>query len=367
MFLAIRDLRFARGRFGLMAAVVGLLTLLVVLLSGLAAGLGDKSTSAVAGLSADHLAFASPAPGQALSFDSSIVGTPALDAWRATPGVSDAALLGVSPGSLTAGSRQLPVTVFGAATGGFLAPETLARQGEVVLGPELLAAAGVEDGSRVTIGGRQFRVVAGAADAAFNHLRVAWVALPDWDRLAGHDRAADASAQSATTESGTVVALRTDSDVDLAAGDAAAGTTATTITGAFAAIGSYTAENGSLTLIRVLLFAVGALVVGAFFTVWTIQRTPDLAVLKAIGATSRYLVKDSLAQAGTVLVIGAGTGALLATGLGLLASSAVPFIVSPATTVFPLTVTIVVGLVGALAAVRSIVKVDPLTALGAAR
>lgn len=365
MFLAIRDLRFARGRFALMAAVVGLLTLLVVLLSGLAAGLGDRSTSAVAGLPADHLAFATPAAGQAPSFDSSVVGTPALAAWQHTPAVTDAALLGVSAGSLTAGSSQLPVTLFGAPAGSFVAPEALARQGEVVLGPELLAAAGVDAGAGVTIGGRQFRVVEGATDPSFNHLPVAWVSLPDWDRLAGHDSAAGTSTAAAAT--GTVVALRTDPGVDLAAGDAAAGTTTTTLTGAFAAIGSYTAENGSLTLIRMLLFAVGALVVGAFFTVWTIQRTPDLAVLKAIGATSRYLVKDSLAQAGAVLAIGSGAGALLATGLGLLASSVVPFIVSPATTVLPLTVTIVVGLVGALAAVRGIVKVDPLTALGAAR
>jgi putative ABC transport system permease protein len=226
----------------------------------------------------------------------------------------------------------------------------------VVLGPELLAAAGVDSGSTVAVGSRSLQVVASATDGSFNHLPVAWVSLPDWQRLAG-GKASDA----------TVVALETGTGVDLAAGDAAAGTTTTSRTGAFAAIGSYTAENGSLTLIRVLLFAVGALVVGAFFTVWTIQRTPDLAVLKAIGATSRYLVKDSLAQAGAVLVIGGSAGALLATGLGLLASSAVPFIVSPATTVFPLTVTLAVGLVGALAAVRSIVKVDPLTALGAAR
>ena len=35
MFVAIRDLRFAKGRFALMGAVVTLITLLVVLLSGL--------------------------------------------------------------------------------------------------------------------------------------------------------------------------------------------------------------------------------------------------------------------------------------------------------------------------------------------
>lgn len=359
MFLAIRDLTFARGRFGLMAAVVGLLTFLVVLLSGLAAGLGEQSTSAVAGLPADHLAFSRPTDGQAPSFDSSVVGGHELTAWKDTPGVTDAALVGVAPSSLVSGSGQHPITLFGAAAGSFVAPPAITGEGVIVLGPQLLASAGVDDGATVTVGATRLRVVAGADDESFNHLPAAWVSLSAWDQLT---RASDSDGPQAT-----VVALRTESGADLAAGDAAAGTTTTTLTGAFAAIGSYTAENGSLTLIRVLLFGVGALVVGAFFTVWTIQRTPDLAVLKAIGATSRYLVTDSLAQAGAVLAIGSGIGTALGTGLGLLASSAVPYVVSPATTVFPLAVTLVVGLVGALAAVRSIVAVDPLTALGAAR
>ena len=58
MFVAIRDLRFATGRFALMGAVVTLLTLLVVLLSGLTAGLGRGNTSAITDLPADQLVFA---------------------------------------------------------------------------------------------------------------------------------------------------------------------------------------------------------------------------------------------------------------------------------------------------------------------
>lgn len=42
MFLAIRDIRFARGRFALMGSVVALITLLLVMLSGLTAGLGNQ-------------------------------------------------------------------------------------------------------------------------------------------------------------------------------------------------------------------------------------------------------------------------------------------------------------------------------------
>ena len=36
--------------------------------------------------------------------------------------------------------------------------------------------------------------------------------------------------------------------------------------------------------------------VSAFLTVWTIQRTGDLAVMRALGATRRTLVSDVLTQ-----------------------------------------------------------------------
>lgn len=358
MFLAIRDLTFARGRFALMAAVVALITFLVVLLSGLAAGLGNQSTSAVAALPADHLAFQQPTAGQSATFEQSKVGTKELDAWRHQPGVNDAALLGVAPNRITTATTQLSITAFGAPVGSFVAPAGVSGNGVALLGPSLRSTLGVSAGSTVTLGGEQLRVVATDDDLSFNHLPAVWVSLPTWDRLQGAP---------AVGSTASVVALRTGAGFDPATGDAAAATSTTTLTGAFPAIGSYSAENGSLTLIRVLLFAVAALVVGAFFTVWTIQRRPDLAVLKAIGATTRYLVTDSLAQAGAVLAIGTVVGGALAAGLGLVASGSVPFVVSSATTVFPLAVTFLTGLVGALAAVRSIVTVDPLTALGASR
>src|SRR5262245_24943626 len=57
MFVALRDLRFARGRFALMGAVVGMVSLLMVLLTGLSTGLVDDNVSAIADLPADHLSF----------------------------------------------------------------------------------------------------------------------------------------------------------------------------------------------------------------------------------------------------------------------------------------------------------------------
>ncbi len=44
-----------------------------------------------------------------------------------------------------------------------------------------------------------------------------------------------------------------------------------------------------MTLIRGFLLVISALVVGAFFTVWTVQRTRQIGLLKALGAPTAYV------------------------------------------------------------------------------
>ena len=50
MFLSLRDIAYARGRFALMTGVVGMITLLLVMLSGLTGGLGKQNTSPLVAL-----------------------------------------------------------------------------------------------------------------------------------------------------------------------------------------------------------------------------------------------------------------------------------------------------------------------------
>lgn len=110
MFVAWRDLRFAKGRFTLMGTVVVLITLLVGLLSGLTAGLARENTSAVTGLNADHIAFASPPDGQSVSFTASTVRETAWRSWEKQPGITAAQPLGIRTlnAAAVAGSGRRP-------------------------------------------------------------------------------------------------------------------------------------------------------------------------------------------------------------------------------------------------------------------
>ncbi|MFF5335363.1 ABC transporter permease [Streptomyces sp. NPDC013181] len=366
MFVAWRDLRFAKGRFALMGTVVVLITLLVGLLSGLTAGLARENTSAVTGLNADRLAFAAPPDGRSVSFTDSSVGEDAVRAWARQPGVTSAQPLGIRTLNAATGTgehaggtgeRTAAVSAFGVEPGGGLAPPgTRVAPGRAVLSHGAADELAVGAGDRLRLGGREVTVAAVAGDASYSHTPVVWTDLTDWRRSGnGDDRA-------------TVIALTLTGAADTAAGDRAAGTRTLTLADSLTAIGSYQAENGSLQLMRGFLFAISALVIGAFFTVWTIQRSGDVAVLKALGASTPYLLRDALGQAVAMLVLGTGLGTALAAGAGALVSGgSVPFVLDAATVLVPAAVTIALGAAGAALSIRRITAVDPLTALGSAR
>ncbi|WP_369147379.1 ABC transporter permease [Streptomyces sp. R44] len=358
MFVAWRDLRFAKGRFTLMGTVIVLITLLVGLLSGLTAGLARENISAITGLPADRLAFAAPPSGQSVSFTNSTVTEEQWRGWAERPGVTEADPLGIRTLNAAAGDRTAAVSAFGTEPGAGLAPGTVGA-GKAVLSESAAEELAVRAGDTVRLGPLEVTVSAVSGDASYSHTPVVWTSLDDWQKL-GH---------SGTTaqEQATVIALSGDG-VDWAAGDKAAGTEARTLDGALTAIGSYQAENGSLQLMRGFLFAISALVIGAFFTVWTIQRSGDVAVLKALGASTPYLLKDALGQAVLMLTAGTLLGTALAVGIGALVSGGnVPFVLEPLTVLGPAAVIVVLGVLGAALSIRRITAVDPLTALGSAR
>ncbi|MCX5582351.1 ABC transporter permease [Streptomyces erythrochromogenes] len=361
MFVAWRDLRFAKGRFALMGSVVLLITLLVGLLSGLTAGLARENISAITGLPASHLAFAAPAGDQDVSFNNSQVPESAWLAWRGQPGVKAAQPLGIRTTNAVSGERTAAVSVFGVEPAGGLAPRDAGlTQGQVVLAEKAAKElGGLTASAKLKIGPLELTVAAVAGTAAYSHTPVVWMDLNDWQRIGNPGTSIDTLA--------TVVAV-SGSGLDLAAADRAAATRAQTVDEALGAIGSYQAENGSLQLMRGFLFAISALVIGAFFTVWTIQRSGDIAVLKALGASTPYLLRDALGQAVVMLAIGTGLGTALAAGIGALISGGdVPFVLDAATVLVPAAIMIALGALGAALSIRRITAVDPLTALGSAR
>ncbi|MGW5878962.1 ABC transporter permease [Nocardiopsis terrae] len=365
MFVALRDIRFAKGRFALMGSVVALITLLIVLLSGLTAGLADQSTSAVENLPAGHIAFGTSGDGAPEeSYADSTVTRAQLDAWSAAEGVEWAEPVGVTRSRIELdGGEGAAVALFGVVPGGRLAPEGLGADGGLVVSEEIAEDLGVAEGDTVTVAGTELTVDALAPTEHYSHTPAVWTGIGTWQEVDPRVRHAEGE----DAPIANVVASSVGPDEAAGAADEAAGTVSTTLSGSLRAIGSFSSENSSLVAMQGFLYAISALVIGAFLTVWTIQRSGDVAILKALGGSTRYLLCDALAQALIVLLLGTAVGGAAGVGLGALAGSALPFSLTAATTLGPVAAMVVLGMLGAVLAVRRITSVDPLTALGGVR
>ncbi|AYF73679.1 ABC transporter permease [Nocardia yunnanensis] len=349
MFVALRDLRAARGRFLLISLVVTLVALLVSFLSGLTAGLAHQNISAIQALHTDTVVFSDT--GSSASFDASTLTDEQVRAWQQAGGTVDP--IGISRTRATLhGASPTQVALFGVAGTPF-GNRVATEPGAVILSKAAAKDLDAATGETVELGSTSYTVQGVTEDDWYAHTPVVWMTLTDWQALNPHAGAATILAVSGVG--------------DQSALNKTAHTTTTSSRDSLSAMASYQAENGSLTLMTVMLFAISALVIGAFFTVWTVQRQPDIATLKALGATTGSLVRDALSQALIVLLLGVGVGVGITALASVFMGGAVPFALTVSTTLYPAGALIALGLLGATFALRFLVTADPLTALNQAR
>lgn len=398
MFLAFRDIVSARGRFSLISFVVGLVTVLLVMLTGLTGGLAKHNTSALQALAPERYVFTSDEP----SFQESQVTTSDVQEWQelvddgsqviplgtAQTRLEAGSAMGVAVLGLPAGTKVPAPVVSGAGAGeteiagataagaareaeadsaASLEPqepqepqEAVVAEDGIVVSHEIVAEAGVQPGETVEIGGVEQPVSAVVADEHYSHQPVVWASTQVWQRISrAHDDVVG-TVLAVDTRDRHAGALRDEEwqDAENQTGDSAA-----TVEDSFSGLAAYQSEQASLQLIQMLLYAISALVTVAFLSVWTIQRSRDLSVLRALGASPGYVWKDALGQAAVVVGIGVVLGAGVGWAAGVWAGGSVPFDLQWTTIVVPAAGIWVLGMCGALVATRRVKKIDPASAL----
>jgi len=376
VFLAIRELLFAKGRFVLMGSVVALISILMVLLSGLSVGLVNDGVSGLQKMPVTSFAFQEDVSKDS-AFSRSVIDKDVVETWAAQPGVDEAAPFGNA--LVNAESEkgvEIDLALFGIETDSYLAPEV---ESGSVLGDDpneiVISATAAEEGIevgdviKVEPMGAELTVAGVMPDQhTFGHVDIAYLPLRTWQEIRT-GAAPGEEVPARVYDEITAVAVQGSDDADaLKAGDAAAGTTSMTLDDSFGASPGYTAETSTLQLIQVFLYAISALVVGAFFTVLTIQRKQEVAVMRAMGASTAYLLRDSLLQSLLLLLgsVAVGVGLGLAAGAAI-SGTAMPFALEAGPIAVATTLLIVLGVLGAAVAVVRITRVDPLTALGGNR
>ncbi|WP_328697620.1 ABC transporter permease [Streptomyces sp. NBC_00342] len=373
MFLALLELRAARGRFLLMGSVVVLVAALIGIVSGFTTGLGDDTISALRRLPASQLVFSSDARSD--QFARSLLDAKTADAWSKDVDTETTPLgVSITRGTTNRGA-EVDLAAFGVEPGSFLAPsvtegDSLAGVADSMVMSAKLADEGVRVGDTLVIDrlGIELRVVGTTERSSYGHVPVAYVPLKTWQRIRFSTPGAPASATAAIPSQFSALALRTPPDgASTAALDARYSTTTLTKEKAYEAAPGYTGERVTMNSIQVFLYLIAPLVVGAFFAVWTVQRQPELALLRAMGASRRRLLAHTVLQAALVVVLGTAAGAVLAGAVGLLVGEQVPFSLPAATLAATMCTVAAVGLAGTALTLRRVTRADPLTMLGANR
>lgn len=125
----------------------------------------------------------------------------------------------------------------------------------------------------------------------------------------------------------------------------------------------YVAQNTTFEMMITFLFIISLITIAIFLYIVTMHKLPSYAVLRAQGVSAKMLVKATVLQSFLLSVVGSMLG-LVFTLLTLKAMPiTVPMYLSSWMMVSVILGMIVVGLVGSLIPVRSILKVDPASAI----
>lgn len=369
MFLALREMRRAKVRFGLLTAAIGLLVFLILAQQAIQNGLLTSFVGAIERQSAPVLVYS--IDGQRTLQGSAI--PPRLERQvRAVPGVAAAGSIGQGTFTVRVGDRSgdSDAAIIGYERPDLGAPEQLdAGRRPRTAGEAVGSAADFGIGDRVRVLGtgavrgtvRRLRVVGLARDA---QLQVTPTLFVRWGDYVATAKATNPDARTVRPSALGVRPVPGLSPARLTARINAASADAEALTRRDAAQKSpgVSQVRQSFRVIFLLYGLVVPLVTGLFFLIITFQKSAALTLLRAIGSGSGVLVRSLLVQ--VVLVIGGGlaVGIALYAPLSQLTLGDIALRFDGGAVVLWSVLLLVLGLLSAVVAARRVLAIDPIEA-----
>jgi putative ABC transport system permease protein len=363
--LALAELWYKRNQFAIIGLIVALVAYLAFMMSGLGSGLLDLAGSAVKQFDADALVFSERSR---LGIQVSELSAETVNAVQAAPGITDAAPVGYLSVLLVGGADQDTAAFVGVPPGSIAQPPLTAgrapnpgERGVVIADQRFLDDSGTKLGDTVTVASRlgteSYQIV-GAADRGALFFQPVLYGVPaDWQTLRYGAEGPDVPAAS-------FVMVKGGGSLNVAG--AVPGVQAATLSESFEAIPGVAPQRGTANSILGFGLIIGALVVGAFFYVLTIQKIGQIGVLKAVGASSWFIARQLLLQVAVVVAIGLLVALPLAalTNELLLKRAQIPILLTSSGLITTSVLLMVAALVASAVSARQVTKVDPLIALG---
>ncbi|MDY0339694.1 MAG: ABC transporter permease [Coriobacteriia bacterium] len=377
---AIKELFGSKLKFSLIALAIGLVVSLTMVTSAMSEGLLTGMSGAKSRLDADALVFQRDTYP---TIERSILSADDLDAIAQAAGIAEVYGMGHTYASVGSVDEPFDVRVFG--LGGrmdqlpILEGRVASEPGEAVLDATAeLDGIGIGDEITLTPMDATLTVVGFTEGRRYVMVPTIWVDLKTWEELhlatllgVGDDgeKADEMTAERMEEQfagSASVAAIDFEpgagvEDVQRELGDA------------FRVAGIQDAADAGNGMPEMILavngiqgvsVVIGALLVGVFFYITTLHKTSQIAAIKAIGASNAYLYRDLILQITMLVAVATVVGTLLALGAGVGMPPMMAFDPDPRRWAVAVLAIFGTAYIGSLFSLRSILKIDPATALG---
>ncbi|MGE6486888.1 ABC transporter permease [Paenisporosarcina sp. NPDC076898] len=354
MFLAWNEIKKNKLRFLLITGVLMLVSYLVFFLSGLASGLENLNREAVDKWQGDGIVLTSESdksmPQSSMTLDQ-------LDDIEA----DEVAVLGQLNAIATSGDIKANVAIFGIEKNEFIMPdvtegEEFSGENEVIAS-DSLKEEGFQLGDELELSStdEKLTIVGFTEDARFNAAPVLYGELATFHRV----KFGEAAEQNEDQINGVV--LRTN---DLKSVTDNEDLETIEMEEFIQNLPGYTVQNLTLSFMIYFLFVISSVIVAIFLYVLTVQKLSLFGVMKAQGISNGYLSRSVIAQTFILAAVGVAVGFGLTILTGAFLPAAVPVSFDIPTMLLYGLVLIVVAILGAVFSVLTIVKIDPLKAIG---
>jgi putative ABC transport system permease protein len=368
-----------RGRFLLFSLVIALITLLILFIAALGEGLGAGNREYIENLNAELIVYQDTAQ---LSIASSRIGCDTRDALRGVNGVQDVGALGFSSVAIpdTGGGAELDISLIGVEPGKPGEPPVVEGQGlerrsanEALIDGMVAEVTGLRVGDRFNIrspqgGEEEFYMlkVIGVTESQMYGIRPSiFVPIVKWDEI--RPKAAPSRGAEDPACSVAAVKLEDPTAIDVMRQRLVAQVRdidAVDRKTAYQNTPGYSAQQTTLNTQNAFALLIGLLVIGGFFQIQTLQKVPQIGMLKAVGTPNGVIALAALIQIVIVNVLGVLVGGLVTFGLSLAFPPGIPLVFEPSSAATAVGSILVIGPLGGLVSVRLSLRVEPLIALG---
>jgi len=371
MFLALKELRHSKTKFMMIAIIFVLVSWLVFILAGLGNGLSTLAASTFKTMDADYVVFEQ---GSKSSMSKSLLSNDLTAQLAEMPNVDAASPMGIIMASAIKGNSEnanedkVDIAIVGIEPGSFLQPEIIEGTGLTsgqmtnVIVNETMKDEGFHLGDTFELDGatESLTIVGFVENQTYNHVAAVFVPIEEWRKVAF---AAPGSDKGITDPVNAIMLKGKDIDSN-AINEQLPGTDTVTRAAAVQGVPGYKEESGTIIMMLAFLLVISAFIIGVFFYVFTMQKSNQFGIMKAIGAKNGFLSKAVVSQVFVLSLTSIIIGILLTYGTAAIMPQGMPFMLDIKLVITYSIVLLVISLLSSLVSVRTILKIDPLKALG---